>query len=275
MKNANIKLGAECYTWFMKDSGKGNENQLDRMVRVTAKAGFTGIEPIFGWMGPLDDPGRLADYLREHGISHAALVLGQEWNHPQETGEERAFSDAAIAFLKTFPDTLLCTVQHPTSRDHLVERRQNLVNIVNSVCRRATDAGIECTFHPNSPPTSTNRTAEDYDVILNGLDPAVCGWTPDVGHIRNGGMDPLEKMKEFHSLINHVHYKDWDGKPEWALMGEGEIDFKAITGWLVEQNFNGWIICEDEADQAIDDPDGVTIHDGGYCERELTPIINS
>ena len=44
----------------------------------------------------------------------------------------------------------------------------------------------------------------DYDIILNGLDSSVTGWTPDVGHIRNGEMDVLSKMKEFSSLINHI-----------------------------------------------------------------------
>ena len=86
-------------------------------------------------------------------------------------------------------------------------------------------------------------------------------------------MDPLTKMKEFSSLINHVHYKDWDGKPEWALMGEGKVDFIGITQWLADQNFDGWIICEDEADKAIEDPDGVTLHDGEYCQKNLMPII--
>ena len=87
-------------------------------------------------------------------------------------------------------------------------------------------------------------------------------------------MDPLTKMKEFSSLINHVHYKDWDGDPEWTLMGEGKVDFVGITQWLVDQDMDGWIICEDEADKAIEDPDGVTLHDGDYCKEKLVPIIS-
>lgn len=60
---------------------------------------------------------------------------------------------------------------------------------------------------------------------MNGLDRAVTGWTPDVGHIINGGMDPLATMQQWQSLINHVHFKDWDGAPEFALMGAGKVDF--------------------------------------------------
>ncbi len=270
---SNIKLGAEVYTWFMKESGKAHANKLDHMIRISAQAGFTGIEPIFTWMGDLLDKHKLKDCLDENDMEFAALVLCLDWNHSTETDEERKTADRAIKLLQSFPETMLCTVQMPTSRDNIIERRLNLANNVNTLSKRAQEAGINCTFHPNSPGVSTNRTEEDYAVILNALDSNVTGWTPDVGHIKNGGMDPLTKMKEFSSLINMVHYKDWDGKPEWALMGEGEIDFKGITQWLVDQDFEGWIICEDEADQALEDADAVTLHDGEYCKRELKSIL--
>ena len=56
-------------------------------------------------------------------------------------------------------------------------------------------------------------------------------------------------------------------------MGEGKVDFQEITKWLVAQDYKGWILCEDEADVAINDPDGVTLHDGKYCTENLLPII--
>ena len=56
---------------------------------------------------------------------------------------------------------------------------------------------------------------------MSGLDATVTGWTPDVGHIRNGGMDILSKMAEFRPLINHIHYKDWDGNPDRVIMEGG------------------------------------------------------
>ena len=258
----------------MSEGGKTYENQLDHMIEMVAKSGFTGIEPMHFWMGDWTDPVKLSDKLDEHNIKLAGLALALDWNNSVETDEERQQADNAIELIRHFPGTVLCTVQLPSGRHDLEQRRLNLVANVNAVSKRAANAGIKCSFHPNSPESSSNRTAEDYDVILNGLDAAVTGWTPDVGHIRNGGMDILEKMKEFKSLINHVHYKDWDGEPEWALMGEGEINFEEITQWLVDQNYEGWILCEDEADDAIGDPDGVTIHDGTYCQEIIIPIIS-
>ena len=185
-----FRFGAEVYTWFMKEHGKAHANCLDHMIRVSAEAGFTGIEPVHSWMGDLSDPARLEDELRKAGIDLAAVALVLEWNGPEETGEERRQADETIRLLQRFPGALLCIVQIPTGRHELEARRQHLVSIVNAVSRRAADAGVVATFHPNSPHTSINRTEEDYRIILEGLDASVTGWTPDVGHIANGGYGP-------------------------------------------------------------------------------------
>lgn len=269
----NIKFGAEVYTWFMKEDGAAHANGLNHMIQVSAQAGFTGIEPMHFWMGDLADPGRLKNSLDAAGIQLAAIAFVQSWNNPEETAEERQQADQTIELLKAFPGAMLCTVQMPEGRHDLEQRRLNLVSNVNAVSRRAAEAGVAASFHPNSPETSINRSEEDYTVILEGLDASVTGWTPDVGHIINGDMDPLAKMKEYAHLINHVHYKDWDGKPEFALMGEGKVDLVGVTRWLADQEFEGWVICEDEAEQAVDDPDGVTLHDGRWIQDTLIPAL--
>jgi inosose dehydratase len=270
-KKIRFKFGAEVYTWFMNNDGETYKGQLGHMIEVIARSGFTGIQPIYSWMGDLSDPVRLKDKLNEQGIDLAAVALALDWNGKEETEKEKKEANDAINLLQHFPGAILCTVQKPTGRNELTTRRSNLVNIVNQVSRRAMEKGVSSSFHPNSPHTSITRTEEDYKVILETLDNSVTGWCPDVGHIINGGMDPLEKMKEYRSLINHVHYKDWDGEPEFALMGKGKVDLLGITQWLKDNDYKGWIICEDEGKEALEDPDFVTLHDGRCVNENLLP----
>jgi inosose dehydratase len=269
-----FRFGSEVYTWFMSQNGLTHANRLGHMIEIIAQAGFTGIQPIYSWMGDLNNADLLEEKLNQHNLELAALSLAMDWNSTEETAQEREDADRAIALCKRFPGAILCTVQKPSGRHNLEARRHSLVNIVNQVSRRAADQGVPCSFHPNSPHTSITRTEEDYRIILESLDTQVTGWTPDVGHLINGGMDPLTKMKEYASLINHVHYKDWNGMPEFAMMGTGKIDFVAITNWLKQQNFKGWIVCEDEAPEAVDNPDDVTLHDGKWIRESLIPALS-
>ncbi len=283
-----IKFGSQVYTWFMQESGKGYDNKLDHMIKVAAEAGFNSIEPMVlevsesalgcgkYWLGDFCDPARLKDALDEHKMELAGLALVCSWDGEQEAANEREAADFTIDLLKHFPGAMLGTVTLPSGRaKDLQRRRLNVARNVNAVSRRAADQGITCSYHPNSPPDSLVRTQEDYDVVLSSLDPSVTGWTPDVGHIARGGMDVVETLDKWSHLVNHIHYKDFSGNgPEpWAQMGTGKLDFHRITEWLTKHNYEGWIICEDECEKAIDDPDGVTMQNGEWCRDNLAPLV--
>jgi len=226
---SEIKFGAEVYTWFMNGHGKAYNNKLGHMIDVTAKAGFLGIEPMVlepyddYWLGDFKNPLVLKESLDRAGIELAALSLACKWDAEEETESERLCADWTIEMLGLFPKAMLMTVPLPDGRHQLQQRRLNLVNNVNRVSRRAAEVGIRCSFHPNSPPASLVRTQDDYDVVINSLDPKVTGWTPDVGHIVRGGMDILETMNKWQHLINHVHYKDYsaNGAEPWHTPRRG------------------------------------------------------
>ena len=269
---SNIQLACETYSWEMAtQSYKGN---LGHIMGIMNQAGFKGIEPETSFFGDLSDPLKMKAALEENDLSLAALCHVEDWRNPQETEAEKARAEQWMSFLELFPDTIYLLVQMPgKDRRDLEERQQNLLSCVNAIAKRAADKGIVCSYHPNSPSGSVFRTESDYAILLDGLDPAVIGYTPDVGHIAKGGMDPLRIMQQYRSRINCVHYKDMYQDGRWALMGHGDIDMEAITRYLVETDYEGWIIMEDECDEAITDPDGVTAKDGVYIQNVLKPLL--
>ena len=177
-------------------------------------------------------------------------------------------------FLAHFPDTIYLPVQMPgKDRSDLRERQTNLLTCVNSLAQRAHDRGIKCSYHPNSPSGSVFRTKADYEILLNGLNSKFIGYCPDVGHIAKVDMDPLEIIKTYRNLVNLVHYKDMFADGRWAPTGDGIIDFKGITKYLIDTHYEGWIVMEDECDECITNPDGVTLEDGIYINNEIRPLL--
>jgi inosose dehydratase len=267
-----IKIGCETYTWQMP--GEQYKGRLDHIMNIAAQAGFTGIEPETSFFGDLSDPVRMKETLDRHGLELAVLCHVEDWRRPVETAEERANADQWIAFLTHFPDTIYLLVQMPgKDRSDLEERQANLLTCVNAIAERAANKGIICSYHPNSPMGSIYRTEEDYKILLNGLDQRFIGYCPDVGHMAKGGMDPLTIIKQYREQVNLIHYKDMFADGRWAPTGEGIIDFTGITQYLVDTGFEGWIIMEDECDEAITDPDGVTLNDGNFIENHIKRLI--
>lgn len=117
---SSIRFGSEVYTWFMKDSGRANANRLDHMIEMIAQAGFRGIQPIYSWMGDLGDPGRLAASLSARGLELCAMSFVLDWNHEQETKEERQQADGVIGFLTSFPAR--CSASYRCRGDDLTWR---------------------------------------------------------------------------------------------------------------------------------------------------------
>ncbi len=268
-----IKIACETYTWQMP--GESYKGKLDHIMGIANQAGFTGIEPETSFFGDLSDPLKMKETLEKHNLELTALCHVEDWRGSKETEEERKNADQWMEFLSHFPDTIYLLVQMPGSdRNDLEERQKNLLSCVNEVAKRANDKGITCSYHPNSPEGSIYRTREDYKILLNGLDRELIGYTPDVGHIAKVDMDPFEIVKEYRELVNMIHYKDMFADGRWAPTGEGVIDFKKITQYLIDTDFQGWIVMEDECDEAITNPDQVTLDDGIYINNEIKPLLS-
>ena len=53
----------------------------------------------------------------------------------------------------------------------------------------------------------------------------------------------------------------------WKSMGEGGIDFPGIVKMLKEKAYKGWIMVEEESEDARKKPDLVTLENGQYIQK--------
>lgn len=269
MKTAPIRFTCQTYAWIQ--SGDRYHGQIDHMAKIASQSGFEGLEPINLHLGKYWDAALLKDTLDGLNLKLSSLTLVCDWLNPQETEAERQEADRLMDLACAFgPETLFMPVQMPgKDRSNLAERQKNLMLNINAIAKRAADRGLTCSYHPNSPDGSIWRTREDYDKLLPMLDEKVIKWTPDLGHIAKGGMDPVALIREYRSLVNHFHFKDMDSHGEWALMGEGIIDFETVVRDMVDTGYKGWIVFEDECEDSIENPDRVTLQDGIFIRETV------
>ena len=261
------RYACQTYAWQM--SGERYRGEVAHMTDVVADAGFGGFEPEVFMLDGMNDPDVVGRLLRERGLELAALCLVEDWRRARESDAERASADAAITFVSRFPSARLSLCQMPgPDREDLRERQRNLLVCVNAIAQRAEEAGVACTYHTNSPSGSVFRTAEDYEAMLDGLDERI-GFTPDLGHIARGGMDPLEVVRTYRRRVDHVHIKDMHADGTWAPTGDGEVDVVSVCSHLAETGYEGWIVFEDESAEAERDPDGAARRAAEFVREAL------
>jgi inosose dehydratase len=263
-----------CQTYAWQLSGGTYTGQLPRFVRVAASAGFQGLEPEPVMLGTFREAAAAHREIDPSEIRLSSIAFVAPWRDRTETDEERAEADHFIEFVRSFEGARIVLVQAPgTDREDLAERQANALACINAVAAREADAGVVSTFHPNSPRGSVFRTREDYEILLAGLDERIVNYTPDVGHIARGGMDPLDIVRTFRERIDHIHLKDFDSHAGWTRTGEGAVDFAGVVQYLHDTEFDGWIVVEDESPAAVQDPDAVTRGAGRYVREVLAPIV--
>jgi inosose dehydratase len=267
------RFSCQTYAWQM--SGERYVGQLPHFLQVAHEAGFEALEPEPAMLGSYSEIARAHEAIDNSELSLSSVAFVAEWRGKVESPAERAMADHYVEFLKSFPEARMVLVQAPgLDRNQLRDRQQNALSCINEVARRARDAGVVATFHPNSPDGSVFRTEEDYDLLLNGLDERVVNFTPDVGHIAKGGMDPLEIVRTYRDRVDHIHLKDYSSEG-WTRTGEGDIDFPGVVSYLNDTGFAGWIVVEDESPSAIIYPDDVTRAGGAYVRSTLAPILTT
>jgi inosose dehydratase len=249
--------------------------RIAHMADVTAGAGFTGFEPETIMLGDGWSAGALKTVLSSAGVDLAALCLVGRWSASAESPKERAEADAVIAAVAGTPGSVVNLVLYPgADRADLRERQRNALQCMRAIAERAEAAGVQCSFHPNSPAGSVFRTAPDYAYLLEHLDPRI-GFTPDVGHIAKGGMDPVTMIAATLPRVRHVHIKDIDADGEWAPTGRGVLDIPQIVDLLTDGGYAGWIAFEDESPLAQRDPDAAVRAAGSYVQEILVPRYRS
>ncbi|UAL48018.1 sugar phosphate isomerase/epimerase [Sutcliffiella horikoshii] len=267
-----IKYGCHGSTWEL-DYDKECD-YLDQIMGSVKNAGFHGIDVQVALLGKYKNhPERLREKLTDLGIELGALTVPFTWAGEEESNEEKAHADFYINFLKHFPGAVMnVPARVGPNRNDLLKRQKEIINCVNALGKRAYECGVVASFHPASPKTSYFRSQEDYDVLFQELDRRYLSYTPDAGHIKAGGMNPVEIIKDNISIIKHVHFKDCSNTFEWRKMGTGDIDFPAIIQILKNHNYSGWVMVEEETDEAAKAPDKVIKDVGEYVRSQLQPI---
>lgn len=264
MRIADLNFACQTYSWQMSiDRYRG---EIEHMAATAAGAGFKGFEPELVMLGDNWTASQLQQTLGDVGISLAALVLVEPWSGPIENDLERADAERVIETVAALGGSKIVLCPLPgTDRGNLRERQDNAMACMAAVAKRAADVGVACTFHPNSPAGSVFRTAEDYRRMADLL-PAAIGYTPDLGHIARGGMDPLTIVQQWRDRVDHVHVKDL-GDDGWAQTGTGHVNIPAVLEYLARSGFDGWITFEDESPEAERDPDNATARNGDYVRN--------
>ena len=124
------------------------------------------------------------------------------------------------------------------------------------------ETGLRTVFHPHCG--GYVETPDEIDRLMELTDPKRVGLVLDTGHIVYGGGDPLQVLQTHRDRVWHVHFKDCDltvaamarqrglgylaavRAQLFCELGQGVVDFAAVTDSLRTSGYHDWIVVEQD-----------------------------
>jgi inosose dehydratase len=134
------------------------------------------------------------------------------------------------------------------------EHKQNIIDSMNDYAKAITDEGLVCALHPHTG--TPIETQEEIDWVLTSVDTKYMRFAPDIGQIQKGGGDPVKIVKDYISLIEHMHLKDFAGQDQlqngwlgYCALGQGQVHLKEILDLMEKKkgDLAGMILYEQDA----------------------------
>lgn len=161
---------------------------------------------------------------------------------------------------------------------------RELADIVNRMGYMAAKTGLRLAMHPES--NSSFWLPRDIGMLLGFTDPVYVDFCPDTAHIRAGGTEPAELVKQYAERVSIFHWKDCLGKVPTTLstegiiflnhahyfttVGRGTVDGIAWIEMLRDIHYKGWAIMEIPASPHFKEIEFAT----GYLREKILPIYN-
>jgi inosose dehydratase len=105
--------------------------------------------------------------------------------------------------------------------------------------------GLTAVLHQHTGACVESR--EETYAAMETVDARVMKFGPDIGQLQKGGSDPVQVVKDFLPVVQHMPLKDYSGGTNclgYCLLGEGKMDSPAILSMMGGRKIAGMIMLE-------------------------------
>jgi sugar phosphate isomerase/epimerase len=250
-------IGCQLNCWQRElDFRTPSWEKLGAAVASLREAGYTGAE-VPSWSLPsLAEPETLKALFAQHSVTFISLHVGGPFFDDAAYKEQTLARVLPVAEYAAKAGAAAVVVSNGTMKGKVegfgtdAARRSDAwrsqVANLTDLARRVHDLGIETWFHNHDP--QFEHDGWEMDSLLEA-DPAVVRFCVDVGHAaQTMPRDRLIAWLDEHwERIGCLHYKDVVGPLGGEVveaLGDGDVDFAAISAVAQRHAFDGWIVAE-------------------------------
>lgn len=292
---------APCSWGVLEFDLEGEAAGYERVLDEIKETGYEGTE-LGDWGFMPTEPSKLSDALAARELELLGAFVPVRWDEPSKHAEARAMALKTAALMRDagFPQAFIVLADDNGTDPIRTAKAGRIIHeegwssdqwkasgaAINGFARSVLEeTGLRTVFHHHA--AGFVETPDEVGFLLGETDPDLVGLVLDTGHFAYGGGDALGVLEHNADRVWHVHFKDYSGEigkraheESWdyfrsvqegvfCKLGDGQVDFQAFVKELRRQNYEGWIVVEQDVLPGMGDPKACAQHNRDYLKQIL------
>lgn len=115
---------------------------------------------------------------------------------------------------------------------------------LNRYAEKCAPLGMQIGYHNHAREFQMVEGERPWDIIANETVPEVC-LQMDVGHVMNGGSEPVSELAKHPGRNRSVHFKPFSYEHKYeAPIGEDDVDWAGCLAYCREKGNTQWLVIE-------------------------------
>jgi len=278
-----IKIGNAPCSWGVIENVAGKRSGYEVVIDEIRDTGYIGTE-LGDWGFMPTEPEKLKEVLAQRGLELTGSWVNVYLSHRNRFRES---VDNCLKVARLLAEVCdgkpyinlgdeVYEIPNRTKKAGRIQpadaidphTRKLFMSNVNMLCDEvSSETGVSVLFHHHVG--TWIETPVEIDQLLNESKVNICF---DSGHCMFGGGEPLTMLKKYRERVGAVHFKDCSRKVAeksvqfeydafeslkqgiFPELGQGNIDFPALTKHLKDTAYDGWIIVEQDVIPGMGNP---------------------
>lgn len=272
-RKRNVKIGHTGITWVAPPAprpavangaptagrGAGGPRRVDpayieQIFKDISSLGFYGLE-LFSWqIQGMEENGGIAPMIEKYNLPLISAYGGPDLLDAAQRRDSIAQSLEWAKLLKKYGGKVVTIGPNGVRRDsyNFQEHKNDIVTTLNEYGKALADIGLTGCLHQHTGTCIESR--EETYAVMESVDTRVVKFGPDIGQLQKGGSDPVQVVKDFLPIVNHMHLKDYNGGDYFAgycPLGQGKVNIPAILDMMDGRSLAGMIMVELDGTQRM------------------------
>ena len=220
---------------------------VENAIRDISNLGFYGIELFGNQIEAMEAHGGGGAVLEKHNLPLISAYCGTNLSDPAQRKDAIAKTLSWAQLVKKHNGRVIVVGPNGVRRSSydFNAHKNDIVTTLNELGKAVMDMGLTPVLHQHTG--TCVETREETYAVLQAMDTRVMKFGPDIGQLQKGGSDPVQVVKDFLPLVQHMHLKDYVGGKDYlgyCPLGEGKVDIPAILAMMDGRKTAGLVMVE-------------------------------